>query len=79
LALALELGATLAILDDKPARVLARTLGIPVVGTLGVLANARRMGHVALLRPLLDTLVQHNFFMSPELYEQTLRIAGEAP
>jgi predicted nucleic acid-binding protein len=73
------LGATLAILDDKPARELANALGIPVVGTLGVLAKARRTGHVASLRPLLDALLQHNFFMSAELYEQTLRIGGEQP
>ena len=42
LSLALELKASLLILDERPARRLAGALGIPVMGTLGLLLKAKK-------------------------------------
>jgi predicted nucleic acid-binding protein len=78
ISLALEIGAQWLILDDRPARRLARSLGLPVIGTLGVLLAAKRRGLVDALRPQLDGLTKSGFFIAPDLYEQILADGGEA-
>lgn len=79
ISLALEVGAQWLILDDRPARRLAQSLGLPVVGTLGVLLAAKRRGLLLdALRPQLDGLIKSGFFIAPDLQEQILDDAGEA-
>lgn len=46
LAIALAQGASTVVLDDAQGRKCARTLGLPVIGTLGVVLRAKHMGHV---------------------------------
>lgn len=75
--LARESGAKLILLDDRAARRKARTLGLPMIGTLGVLLMAKDRGLLPLLKPLLDTLQQVGFRMSNDLYQQVLNSAGE--
>ncbi len=77
ISLALEIGAQWIILDDRPARRLAQSLGLPVIGTLGVLLAAKRRGLLEALRPQLDGLIKFGFFIAPDLYEQILIDAGE--
>ncbi|MCA9968810.1 MAG: DUF3368 domain-containing protein [Anaerolineales bacterium] len=77
IALALELNSTLIVLDDRPARRLAKALGITVIGTLGLLLAAKRHGHVDAVRPLLDSLRQRGFYVSDALYDLVLRDARE--
>ncbi|GEM_PF-3474220 len=62
--LATELRAYLVLLDERAATRKARALGLPVIGTLGVL--------------LLDSLRENDFRMSDSLYDQVLRDAGES-
>jgi predicted nucleic acid-binding protein len=76
--LALEIGAQWVILDDRPERRVAQSLGLPVIGTLGVLLAAKRRGLLDALRPELDGLIKFGFFIAPDLYEQILGDAGEA-
>lgn len=78
IALGVELGVQQMLLDDLPARKLARDLGLRVVGVLGVLLAAKRQGLVALVRPELEKLLKTSFFLSPQLVEELLREAGEA-
>ena len=78
ISLALEIGAGLAILDDRPARRLAYALGIPIIGTLGLLLAAKQRKLLRAVRPCLDALTQHDFWIAPSLYEQVLRDAGES-
>lgn len=78
ISLGLEIGAQWVILDDRPARRLAQSLGLPVIGTLGVLLAAKRRGLLDALRPELDGLIKFGFFIAPDLYEQILADAGEA-
>jgi predicted nucleic acid-binding protein len=77
--LALESSAQWLILDDRPARRLATVLGLPIIGTIGVLMAAKRHALLGAVRPCLDALIQHGFYVSPTLYEQALQQAGEAP
>jgi len=76
IALAQEVNA-LAILDDRRARRAAKQLGLRVKGTVGLLAQAKQAGVIPLLKPLLDDLEANGFFMSDELKEEALRLAGE--
>ena len=77
ISLALELRAERVILDDLPARVLAQRLGIPLIGTLGILLAAKRRGLVTAIREPIDTLRAGGFRLATDLYEQVLTKAGE--
>jgi predicted nucleic acid-binding protein len=46
IAAALESQERTAVLDDAQGRKCARALGVPVIGTLGVVLRAKKMGHV---------------------------------
>jgi hypothetical protein len=60
-----------------PARILAEHLGLPIVGTLGILLAAKRKALIPSIRPLVDTLRSGGFRIAPDLYEETLVKAGE--
>ena len=79
IALALEIHAGIVILDDLPARRIAQSAGLNVVGTVGVLLAAKRAGLIERIRPELDSLLATSFFLSPDLYDQLLVAAGETP
>jgi len=77
LGLALELKAALVVVDERPARRLAVGLGLPVVGTAGILWRAKQAGLLPAVRPLLDELLHLGFRLSPALRYQVLMDAGE--
>ena len=77
LALAVELRASLIILDDLPARRHARTLGFTIVGTAGILVMAKRAGAIPSVREALDVLREGGFRLRQDVYEQVLADAGE--
>lgn len=79
LALALESPDAVVIIDDALARRLAKTLGIRITGTLGVLLSAKRSGLIPLVAPILDALQRLQFRLSPATREAVLKIAGESP
>jgi len=80
IALAAELGASFLLMDESEGRSEARSLGVPVTGTVGVLLRAKQTGAVPAVKPLLSTLIaQHNFRLSRPLYEQVLQQVGETP
>ncbi len=78
ISLALEVGVQWIILDDRPARRLAQALGLPVIGTLGVLLASKRRGFLSTIQPCIDALVSHGFRIAPDLYEHVLHDAGES-
>jgi len=65
------------VLDDRQARLVAKNLGIPIIGTVGVLAKAKQAGIIAVLKPVLSKLEAKGFYISDALKEEALRIAGE--
>jgi uncharacterized protein len=75
--LALEISAQWVILDERPARRLAQALGLPVIGTLGILLASKRRGLLTAVRPCIDALVNLGFHISPGLYDLVLADAGE--
>lgn len=78
IALAVESKADLLIADDMLARQVAGTLGLTVVGTVGVLLEARQKGLLPEIKPYLDDLTDlAGFRLSGELYARVLREADE--
>jgi uncharacterized protein len=75
--LGLELGAALLILDEQPARRLATSLGLRVIGTVGLLMAGKERGFLAKVRPELDRLRAVRFFMDQDLYDRVIAQAGE--
>jgi uncharacterized protein len=65
------------LLDDDPARKLAIQLGLPVIGTAGVLVLAKERHLIAVVGPSLDALIENRFFLGPALYELILKRVGE--
>lgn len=79
LALAQEIGASIVLIDELDGRARAEQLGFVVIGTLGVLLGAKERGLSGDVRPLLDDLTTNlGFFISDELRNRVLEIAGEA-
>ena len=77
LALALESTDAVVILDDALARQVAETLGIRLIGTLGLLLDAKRAGLVSAVAPLLDQLQALRFRLAPRTRATVLKLAGE--
>jgi len=76
IALARELGVKV-VLDDRRARGVAGKMGLPILGTIGLLVQAKRAGLVPAIRPLLGDLESLGFHMSEGLKEEALRLVGE--
>ena len=68
----------LAGLDDRMARALAEQLGTRVIGVVGILLKAKRAHLLSSIRVGLDNLRVEGFRISPELYQEAIRLAGEA-
>ena len=65
------------ILDDLRARKVAKMLGVSSLGTIGVLIMAKRSQLVPAVKPLLNELEAKGFYMSVELQQAALSLAGE--
>jgi uncharacterized protein len=78
IALALTQPGAWVILDDGAARKVARKLGLHVVGTLGILVEAKRQGLVAPVRPIVERLVEQGLYLSPAVIDAALSAAGES-
>lgn len=65
------------VLDDQRAWSHAFSLQIPVIGTLGVVLRAKRLGMIDLARPLVESLVAKGMYLSRSVIERALALAGE--
>ncbi|MBI4746276.1 MAG: DUF3368 domain-containing protein [Deltaproteobacteria bacterium] len=52
-------------------------LGLPVVGTIGILVAAKRKGIIPELAPIINVLKKHRYYLSEEVLEKALALAGE--
>lgn len=77
IALSVQQRARRLLVDDRQARNVAGRLGIPVIGTLGILLAALRGGAIQRIAPVLEQMKQQGFWLSPQLELDILRQAGE--
>ncbi|MDD5297330.1 MAG: DUF3368 domain-containing protein [Rhodocyclaceae bacterium] len=66
-----------ALVDERRGRRVAADLGIPLVGTLGVLLQARLKGQIERLAPLVSALNDFGYRLSPQLVQTVLQRVGE--
>jgi predicted nucleic acid-binding protein len=77
LALALGRPEARAVLDDLEARRCAKAIGVPVIGTLGVVLRAKRRGILPEARPVVEKLRAAGLYASSDLIQQALALLGE--
>jgi len=77
LMLALEAREAIVVLDDALARQVAETLGLCLTGTLGLLLDAKRVGLIPKVSPVLDQLQALRFRLAPHTRAAVLKLAGE--
>jgi uncharacterized protein len=75
---ALDLRATL-LVDDRAARRHAETLGLTILGTLGLLVLAKRRGLIPLAKPLMRAVRDGGHHISRDAMAAALRAANESP
>jgi uncharacterized protein len=78
IALAVERGASLLLMDEIDGRRAAQHHGLKIAGTLAILLEAKRQAFITEVRSLIDDLERVGFRMSNPLKEHVLSVAGEA-
>jgi len=79
IALASELSPEVLLIDERDGRLLAREIGIPVIGVLGVLLRAKANSEIASVREEMAALVHRaGFFIDLGLRSEILFLAGES-
>ena len=78
IALATDMKANIALIDEQEARQFASRTGLTVTGVLGILLRAKRDGQIAAIKPEIDLLrSKARFFVAASLEAKVLSAAGE--
>jgi predicted nucleic acid-binding protein len=75
--LARELGADWTLMDERKGRRKLDQLGMPRIGTLGILLKAKQLGLLPQIRSDIERLRQRGFSLSQAVVEAALEQAGE--
>jgi len=75
--LARELGADWVLMDERRGRRKLDQLGLPKIGTLGILLKAKQLGFLPQIRPDIERLRRRGFSLSQAVVEAALTQAGE--
>lgn len=66
-----------AVLDDRLARECARSLGVKVIGTLGIVLAAKRRAWIPAARPVVERLLEQGLYLASDLVATALQEVGE--
>ena len=77
MAIALNTPGSRAVVDDRDARRCARSLSIPVIGTLGLVLLAKAEGRIPAARPIIERLRDSGMYLSDSVVNETLARVGE--
>lgn len=72
-----ELNADWVLMDEKKGRRKLAQLGVPKIGTVGILLKAKRVGLLSVVHPELEKLRQRGFSISQAVIDAALKQAGE--
>jgi uncharacterized protein len=78
IALAVEHKNSLLIIDEKDGRKIAASFNIQIIGTLGILLQAKRKNLIPSFKECLDQIVTKGFRVSPQLIGKFLSESGES-
>lgn len=65
------------LMDDRRGRAVASAAGFRIMGTLGLLARARKFGLLSSLKAVFDGLNEAGWFIEPNLIKMVLEESGE--
>jgi predicted nucleic acid-binding protein len=68
---------SVAIIDDLQGRRCALSLHVPLIGTLGIALLAKRKGAISRARTVVEELVSHGMYLSPDVVDSALALVGE--
>lgn len=74
-----ELHADFLLIDDRRARAIAESLGVKCLGSIGLMAMAKRTGAIVELRPIFRQWISIRRFFSKKLLNKVLSELGEEP
>jgi predicted nucleic acid-binding protein len=77
IALAIELDDCLLIIDDLKGRKFANQLGLTIIGTIGVIVDAKLAGIIPSIKPILSKIKSTNFRITEQLEALILKRSGE--
>lgn len=77
IALAVELEDCLLIIDDLKGRKFAQQLGLTIIGTIGIIVDAKLSGIIPSVKPILTKIKTTNFRISHQLEILILKRAGD--
>ncbi len=77
IALAMETDHSLLIIDEKKGRRKAKELNLEIVGCLGILLLAKKMGVIESVKQIVNLIDNTNFRLSPTLRAKILKEANE--
>lgn len=77
IALAIELEDCLLIIDDLKGRKFAHQLGLSIIGTIGIIVDAKLVGIIPSVKPILAKIKATNFRITEQLELLILKRAGE--
>jgi predicted nucleic acid-binding protein len=75
--LAVEIQPDALLIDEADGRIVACNLGLRSQGIVGVLPQAKRVGRLPLVRPLLSQLSESGFYLAPAFLTRIIAQAGE--
>lgn len=75
--MALKMSADMVIMDEKIGRNIAEYLGLTVIGTLGILLNAKRRGLIISFSDCVSSMTKQGLRYHPALIEKLILKAGE--
>jgi len=77
IALAAEMEDCLLIIDDLKGRKVAEQIGLKIIGTIGVIVDAKLAGIILSVKPILAKIKQTNFRITDKLERLIIEKAGE--
>jgi predicted nucleic acid-binding protein len=75
--LAQQLSAHLVVMDETAGRKEVTRRGLRLIGTIGILQQAKLQGIIPALKPELNALISHQFHISTPTYRAILRLSCE--
>lgn len=67
----------IALLDENLGRRIAKSRGVKVVGSAGMLLNLKKMGVIVEVLPFVDKFARNGYRLAPSLIQKIRELAGE--
>lgn len=75
--MAAHLGAVRVVLDDLEARRCAKSMGIRMIGSLGIIVKAKQRGLITQAKPIIEHLPRVGLYLNDAVVAKALDQAGE--